>query len=190
MNLLSDHFEMNDSTYTLTERGGLLFATDHKTLVTCVGTLIEPFEKIKEEYRDDILTYSLGKYEKHDEVDMRDIALHGAYVSWRTMEPFTFTDSYGSVHCNVMGDVLGYVCDGDCSDSHLPAIEKVDMEILFDLFQGVPPSRMELDIARYFYYDIDEAHDPDFDCIELMVTTGDVTRDGVEAYERFIDLLN
>ena len=190
MNLLSDDFRMSGSIYTLTERGGLLFATDHKTLVTCVGTLIEPFEKIKEKYRDDILTYSLSRYEEHDEVDMRDIALHGAYVSWRTMEPFTFTDSYGSVHCNIMGDVLGYVADKDCPTSHLPAIEKVDVELLFNLFQGMPPSKMELQIARYHYYDIDKAHDPDFDCIELMVDNGEVTRDGVEAYERFIELLN
>lgn len=190
MNLLSDDFRMSGSIYTLTERGGLLFATNHKTLVTTVGTLIEPFERIKEKYRDDILTYSLARYEKHDEVDMRDIALHGAYVSWRTMEPFTFTDSYGSIHCNVMGDVLGFVCDNDCSDTHLPAIEKIDMETLFDLFQGMPPSEMELDIARYFYYDIDEAHEPNFDTINLMLANGEVTQDGVEAYERFIELLN
>lgn len=190
MNLLSDDFRMSGSIYTLTERGGLLFATDHKSLMTCIGTLTEPFDKIKEKYRDDILTYTLGTYDKDDQVNLRDVALHGAYVSWKAMEPFTFTDSYGYIYVNVMGDVLGYVCDRDCSDTHLPSIEKVDVETLFDLFQGMPPKKMELEIARYFYYDIDVSHEPNFDTIELMVATGEVTRDGVEAYERFIELLN
>lgn len=190
MNLLSDHFEMEDKVYTLIEYGGVLFATDHKTLLTLKGTLTKPFERLKKDYRHEILTYSLGRYSRDNKVNIRDIALHGAYVSWRAMEPFTFTDSYGSVHCNIMGDVLGYVADKDCPTSHLPAIEKVDVELLFHLFQGMPPSKMELQIARYHYYDIDKAHDPDFDCIELMVDNGEVTRDGVEAYERFIELLN
>jgi hypothetical protein len=190
MNVLSDQFEMEDNVYTLTEYGGVLFTTDHKTLLSYKGTLTKPFERIKSEDRDKVLTYSLGRYDKDDEVSLRDVALDGRYISWSIMEPFTFDDSYGSVHCNVMGDVLQVIASNDCPTNHLPTIEQVDMELLFHLFQGIPPLEMELQIARYHYYDIDESHDPDFDCIELMVANGEVTRDGVEAYERFIELLN
>ena len=188
MNLLSDDFEMYNSVHTLTERGGVLFATDHESKASLIGTLTKPFERLKKDYKHEILTYSLGRYSRDNKVNIRDVALHGAYVSWKMMEPFTFTDSYGNICCNVLGDILGHVVDKDCPTNHIPAIDKIDMDILFDLFQGVPPSRMELQIARYHMGD--RRNNPDFDYIELMVDNEEVTRDGVEAYERFFEFLN